>query len=1030
MSVFHTFSPADDHLFTMPDWVVQWPSGLPGDLRDFPYAPPAIVDFPVDVKLREHYWPMPDGIPITVSEATAASRPIITDACRGLLAGMARQWMTVAMARIASVNPSLLLNVAYDLFRVLVVMLEQTLSSGPWHCVLSPVFPFSLDGPVWGERARTNSLCLSLERDAVAALRAISADAQWTAAVAQRVFELSNQRRVHLGQVPSRDHIFLPHLPCPIKLPPMSLVVFNEFGVRVALAMAGLVPMLVPLFSGNCTITINAVLAAVNELENVSLFEIGRVGWPIFTAFELMLVIKNAAFLAKSEKVSPLIKATFLNIGLCNSPFLFPFLPRLCEFVHCHFPPHPRHFSTPLTQRLLVLSSRIARDKVEPCLAQFYAAEHAASELSDSMAIGHFPEFFAEPIPRPAAASVRPFIPLIDPGCLDDPPSSIVRRIGRLFDRYDNLVGFPFWDVYPLWLRLNKFLGPLEDPPIGRVQIFDQDVIKLTNMSSGTIPFRFVFPRGADVPRVMFGANLRLADLRALPADLVAGVLDLAPGEVFMIMVDNIRGGWTSVDIDWMVRRRLPPPADVPVPATRDRFLADVREFVRWTPDDTQALLGAIPKAALREPTFASFSAFAAASPVASRFSKTVFALRAILLHQFNFVRAKHRRVVPDFVWARFTGLISPAEMIDVLTDQIVCTHASSNSDLPDVRIDRLGAATNPNMSVISQVAAAVHTAGADKFRCREKPWHVVFAGEQAIDAGGPARELLAEAAASFFAPGSGCAIQIGQYCLPVPGRDRELWAFGVILGIVIRTGIVQDLPFAPLVWKFVAGEKVGAEDVFELDPELKTFLDAVAQGDLQTTWAAASWDGHAVPLPGMPPGRAVLPDEARAFADAVVEFRIASIRPALKAIRKGFRENVGFKKDPFVTGKILSLAAEGTPVISIEFLKTITVVSGFEDGPQSPFIQRFWRVVSGFGEDDRRNLLRFMTTLTRIPNTAMCPDFRLGIDPFPTTEPDLMLPMASTCFNALHLPRYTNDQAASNKILYAIRSATTMENE
>jgi hypothetical protein len=289
----------------------------------------------------------------------------------------------------------------------------------------------------------------------------------------------------------------------------------------------------------------------------------------------------------------------------------------------------------------------------------------------------------------------------------------------------------------------------------------------------------------------------------------------------------------------------------------------------------------------------------------------------------------------------------------------------------------------------------------------------------------------------SIFRTESGCTIPtpdarkgLAQLSIPVPGKPLELWAIGVVLGVIIRTGIVQDLPFAPLVWKFVAGERIGADDVTEVDSELKGFLDAVLRGEVAANWSVANWAGRVVGLPGMQAGRQVAPDEVQRYVDAVIEFRIRAIRPALRAIRSGFRDNVGFKRDPFVTGRILALAAEGSPVISIDFLKSVTVVEGFPGGPTNPYVLRFWRVASQFGDEDRRKLLRFITTLTRIPNTAMCPDFHLQIDPMNAREPDIMMPTASTCFNLLHLPRYSNDAAASNKILYAIRAGTTMENE
>ena len=46
------------------------------------------------------------------------------------------------------------------------------------------------------------------------------------------------------------------------------------------------------------------------------------------------------------------------------------------------------------------------------------------------------------------------------------------------------------------------------------------------------------------------------------------------------------------------------------------------------------------------------------------------------------------------------------------------------------------------------------------------------------------------------------------------------------------------------------------------------------------------------------------------------------------------------------------------------------------------------------------------------------------------TKTPDESLPTASTCFNRLHLPTYSDDDIAYQKILYAIQFCQTMENQ
>ena len=75
--------------------------------------------------------------------------------------------------------------------------------------------------------------------------------------------------------------------------------------------------------------------------------------------------------------------------------------------------------------------------------------------------------------------------------------------------------------------------------------------------------------------------------------------------------------------------------------------------------------------------------------------------------------------------------------------------------------------------------------------------------------------------------------------------------------------------------------------------------------------------------------------------------------------------------------------------------------------------------------------LFKFITTLTRMPSAArMDKEFKIIIDQMACDNPDIMMPTASTCFNKLHLPLYSTDEIAYQKILYAVRFCSTMENK
>lgn len=114
---------------------------------------------------------------------------------------------------------------------------------------------------------------------------------------------------------------------------------------------------------------------------------------------------------------------------------------------------------------------------------------------------------------------------------------------------------------------------------------------------------------------------------------------------------------------------------------------------------------------------------------------------------------------------------------------------------------------------------------GAKAFRAKgNRPWLVRIVDEPAIDAGGPAHELIMETAVSIFQGSSGVGIHASdnKTFLPWGGhRDAEFWGIGCLLGIVLRTKLSQDLSSCPFVWKYIAGEQLGVTDVVAVDPEL-----------------------------------------------------------------------------------------------------------------------------------------------------------------------------------------------------------------
>uniref|UniRef100_A0A8C0SHB3 HECT-type E3 ubiquitin transferase n=1 Tax=Canis lupus familiaris TaxID=9615 RepID=A0A8C0SHB3_CANLF len=111
---------------------------------------------------------------------------------------------------------------------------------------------------------------------------------------------------------------------------------------------------------------------------------------------------------------------------------------------------------------------------------------------------------------------------------------------------------------------------------------------------------------------------------------------------------------------------------------------------------------------------------------------------------------------------------------------------------------------------------------------------------------------------------------------------------------------------------------------------------------------------------------------------------------------------------------------------ISLEDLKSFTNYSGGYSADH-PVIKVFWRVVEGFTDEEKRKLLKFVTSCSRPPLLGfkeLYPAFCIH-----NGGSDLeRLPTASTCMNLLKLPEFYDETLLRSKLLYAIECAAGFE--
>ncbi|KAJ6442069.1 IQ and HECT domain-containing protein [Purpureocillium lavendulum] len=127
-----------------------------------------------------------------------------------------------------------------------------------------------------------------------------------------------------------------------------------------------------------------------------------------------------------------------------------------------------------------------------------------------------------------------------------------------------------------------------------------------------------------------------------------------------------------------------------------------------------------------------------------------------------------------------------------------------------------------------------------------------------------------------------------------------------------------------------------------------------------------------------------------------------------------------------FNQSELQRLVGGDSSEIDIEDLRRNTVYSGLyeigDDNEEHPTIKLFWKVMEGFTDSQRRDVLKYVSSTPRAPLlgfSQLRPKFSIrdgGTD-------EQRLPSTSTCVNLLKLPRYSKEETLRERLLYAVTS-------
>lgn len=273
-----------------------------------------------------------------------------------------------------------------------------------------------------------------------------------------------------------------------------------------------------------------------------------------------------------------------------------------------------------------------------------------------------------------------------------------------------------------------------------------------------------------------------------------------------------------------------------------------------------------------------------------------------------------------------------------------------------------------------------------------------------------------------------------------------ELHRFlGKLIGTAVRHGLQMGLDLPSLVWRPLAGLEVSRAHLEGVDMAATNNLTRVENLSTDTETAAQEADevlgylafsttlSDGVEVSLIPHGEKVPVTLANRelYVRLVEKTRLTESSQQLAAVKDGLASVLPMELAPLFTPRELEVLICGRREVDVDLLHQCTEYSEGAD-ESMPHVQHFWEVLREMTSEERTSFLRFVWARSRMPNSAK--DFPMNFklqtaqDPGASSQPDLYLPHAQTCFFALRLPAYTSKEVLRSKLLYAIQNSPNMD--
>lgn len=746
----------------------------------------------------------------------------------------------------------------------------------------------------------------------------------------------------------------------------------------------------------------------------------------------------------------------FIDSYISESPFFYYFGQNVLKFLRTSLPTSGSDFSEDMPVKLSLLALYTSSNR-PPFINQFLEEQQMMWDERMLLPLkSFFPEFQTEADKRelsqlnesekvwgipspPLPSSLPPSFEGAEEDC-----QQLGGQLKRLLKPYTSISGYPFHLLIHIWVQYASKYPPFEMTKISEEKI----KVKFSFYVPQSVKF---ICRDQVIPSINYSLNEDMSTSSVI-SDSTTHTVVLNGDTIYLEFVSS--GSWSTLPFAFECSKGEP--LDDFLFKFRNNFVEDVKSLVfNWDSMNDEKFLSLFPLNLFSSPKI---SLLIPSQYILQQFQPLpihLMCIRATLLFALNWLLYFDKISFENDPSLKILCKSMSMSLRIGRFKQLI--EAQSNDDTNEIQIDRgkaleirNGLSDDLSMTIIAQLTQRYLEKDPRAFRRKgDKPWRVQLVDESGIDAGGPGRELVFEAAKDLVSPCCGLFMQtpngrneIGSNRdVVIPIADPRILNYlnqykfaGVLIGIIIRSSIVQDLNIAPFVWDYLASGVLTVENIFSVDENyrvlIESLMEAVKSGMDEATFESkfnlrfVVYDFHGQEVPLTQRGRTdrVTLSNCSEFISLANEYRMGEMKQNLEAFREGLWENLNFKPPAFISGELLEYLACGNKEITYEAMVKIIKFEGVSSDQQEYFL----RVVQTMTSEQRSELLKFSTGRVRLPASYET-QLSLRVDRSDGVRDKL--PTASTCFNQFHMPYYSSFDMALKMILIAIEYTGTFEN-